>query len=378
MQNWYNIFPKNKSLSIYVWIIFSLLPFYFIFKSTMLWEIVFGFVMIILFFVAYRLSFLSNGWFLYVCVSIMICISVGMSLFYGYVYFSLFLAFYIGNVQHKGGFITLYIIHVVTTITAASLSVLTQRELFFSQWPFIGVTILGVVLLPINTYNRIKRQKLEVQLNDAKEKISQLMVYEERQRIARDLHDTLGQKLTLIGLKSDLASRLIHKDINGAKNEITDINQTARTALKEVRDMLADMRGAKLDEELKHVQQLLKAANIDVSIHGKTNLRNTPALVEDVMSMCLKEAVTNIVKHSGAKSCIIEINETIDHFRLKIEDDGVGFSDESEQTNGHGLKGMAERLEFVNGQVNITNKNGTTIDITIPNVMTMVKQGEER
>ena len=64
-------------------------------------------------------------------------------------------------------------------------------------------------MLPFNTYNRKKREQLEEQLEDANKKISELIKVEERQRIARDLHDTLGQKLSLIGLKSDLASKLV-------------------------------------------------------------------------------------------------------------------------------------------------------------------------
>ncbi|TFB13121.1 sensor histidine kinase [Filobacillus milosensis] len=372
MQNWYNIFPKNLSLSIYVWIIFSLLPFYFIFRSTSWFEVILGFVLIVIFFLAYRLSFLSNGWFLYVCVSIMMAISIGMSLFYGYVYFALFLAFFIGNVKHKGGFITLYVVHLVTTMAAAGFSVLTQEELFQYQLPFIIITILGVILLPINTYNRLKRQKLEAQLVDANEKISQLLVYEERQRIARDLHDTLGQKLSMIGLKSDLANRLIDRDTSKAKNELADINQTARSALKEVREMLSDMRGAKLDEELEHVSQLLNAAGIAVEIKGNKELKQSPALVEDVLSMCLKEAVTNVVKHSQADYCSIEVSETSDELKLIIEDDGIGLS-QPRTTKGHGLRGISERLEFVNGEVKIESQQGTMIEIKIPNITQQVK-----
>lgn len=81
-----------------------------------------------------------------------------MSLVYGYVYFALFLAFFIGNIKHKGGFITLYVVHIVTTLIAAGFSVFTQEELFQYQLPFIVIAILGVILLPINTYNRLKRQ----------------------------------------------------------------------------------------------------------------------------------------------------------------------------------------------------------------------------
>ena len=375
MQNWFNIIPKNISLSIYIWVIFSLLPFYFIFKSNSLLEVLIGIGLIIIFFAAYRLSFLSIGGLLYICVSIMMIISAGLSIFYGYVYFSLFIAFFIGNVEHKGGFISLYVVHLVTSTAASALSFFTQKELFYSQWPFLILTVLGVILLPINTYNRRRRQKLEAELLDANKKISQLLVYEERQRIARDLHDTLGQKLSTIGLKSDLASRIIHMNPNAAKVEIDDINQTARTALKEVRDMLVGMRRAKIRDEVTNVKQLLKAANIELNFSGPTELSQTPDLVEDVLSMCLKEAVTNVVKHSQADQCHIVIKESQDEVSLIVEDNGIGLEQTKEIIGGYGLKGMRERLEFVNGQLNVTNGGrGMKLEIKIPNPQKQVRQ----
>ena len=81
-----------------------------------------------------------------------------------------------------------------------SIGFFTQNELFLSQFPFLIIGVIGVILLPLNSYNRIKQEKLEGQLEDANKRISQLIVVQERQRIARDLHDTLGQKLSLIGL----------------------------------------------------------------------------------------------------------------------------------------------------------------------------------
>lgn len=112
-----------------------------------------------------------------------------------------------------------------------------------SQLPFVLISLIGVILLPVTTYNRNKREKLEVQLEDANKRISELVKLEERQRIARDLHDTLGQKLSLIGLKSDLANKLISKNPAQAQLELKDVRQTARSALKEVREMVTQMRG---------------------------------------------------------------------------------------------------------------------------------------
>ena len=84
--------------------------------------------------------------------------------------------------------------------------------LFITQLPFVIINVIGVILLPFTTYNRNRSDKLQGQLEDANKRISELVKLEERQRIARDLHDTLGQKLSLIGLKSDLAGKLISKN----------------------------------------------------------------------------------------------------------------------------------------------------------------------
>ncbi|SDJ84155.1 sensor histidine kinase [Sediminibacillus albus] len=373
MQNWYHIIPKNTGLSSYIWIIFCILPFYFIFRSSTMMEIVLGITMILLFFTSYRLSFISKGWPVYVWVSIEMAISIVMTLFFGYVYFALFLAFFIGNIQNKAGFITLYVVHLTTTVAAITTGFLIDLDLFFSQLPFVIVSLIGVVLMPFSMYNRIKREKLEGQLEDANKRISQLMVIEERQRIARDLHDTLGQKLSLIGLKSDLAGKLIDVKPESAKSEISDIHQTARTALKEVRDMVSDMRGAKLKDEIVHIKQILGAAQIAFEVKGNTELSETPLLIENVLSMSLKEAITNVVKHSGATFCSILIEQSHNEWHIKVEDDGVGIPKEDSFT-GHGLQGMRERLEFVNGSLEIESVNGTVLHIRVPNVIQQTKR----
>lgn len=374
MQNWYNIIPKNRWLSIYAWIIFCLLPFYFIFRLSQVKEIVYGIIMIVLFFSAYRLSFITVGYLVYLWVGIMMALSVSMTIFFGYVYFSLFIAFFIGSINNKAGFFTLYIIHLITTILAVIVCFLTESEQFIGQFPFILITVIGVILLPFNMYNKTKHEQLEGQLEDANEKIAELMVIEERQRIARDLHDTLGQKLSLIGLKSDLAAKLIEKNPERAKQEIIDIQHTARIALKEVREMVSGMRGLRLEEEIERIKQLLFVANIELIVEGNPTLTKTPLYVENVISMCLKEAITNVVKHSEATKCKVTIQETDHEVQVKIIDNGKGMS---ENHIGNGLRGIQERLEFVNGSLSINNDHGVQLNICVPNIQLQAKRRGE-
>ncbi|MED1950191.1 sensor histidine kinase [Brevibacillus centrosporus] len=375
MQKWYQILHKNTGLSPYVWVVFYILPFYFIFRSSSTYEVVIGIVMILMFFVCYVLSFLSKGWAVYFWTSWQIIISIAMTVLFGYVYFSLFLAFFIGHIQNKIGFFTLYTIHLISTVVTINMGFLSKNAEFFNQLPFVLVSLVAVILLPVTTYNWNKREKLQGQLEDANKRISELVKLEERQRIARDLHDTLGQKLSLIGLKSDLASKLISKNPSRAQTELEEIRQTARIALKEVREMVTQMRGTRLEDEVFRVRQITKAAEIDFVLEGDPNLQNTSLMTENVLSMCLKEAVTNVVRHSGATTCSVVIEPLRTDLLLKVKDNGIGMAEECAYLRGNGLRGMKERLEFVNGSMEIDSaQNGTTVTIKVPNVF---KQSEK-
>lgn len=376
MSNWYQIFPKYPWLSIYAWIVFCIFPFFFIFRSTSTLEIVIGLALTLLFFIAYRLSFSAKGWLLYFSVALEISISVWMTYLYGYIYFSIFLSFLIGNIKSHLSFFVFYSIHLVVTIVAVIIGFFIQTDLFLSHLPFLIICLIGVILLPFNSYTRNQREALEGQLEEAQIKISKYIIIEERERIARDLHDTLGQKLSLIGLKSDLASRLIEKNPQAAKIEILDINQTARSVLKEVRELVTNMRRTKLEDELFRINQILKAADIKCNVSGTPKLVNTPLLVENVLSMCLKEAVNNVVKHSGASTCSIYIKQSAKETLLKVYDNGKGFDEKINRAEGHGLLGIKERLEFVNGTLDIHSKNGSTLNIRIPNVIQRPSQEE--
>lgn len=374
MKNLREKIRKNTGLSPYVWIVFYILPFYFIFESSSTAQVVFGIIMIIGYLICYVLSFASKGWLVYFWTSIQIAIATAMSLLFGYIYFFLFLAFFIGNLKNKITFFVLYSVLLVSTFSTIYYGFVTiHNNVLITQLPFVVLSVIAVILLPVSTYTKNKEDKLQGQLEDANKRISELVKLEERQRISRDLHDTLGQKLSLIGLKSDLASKLIIKNPSQARLEIVDVQKTARIALKEVRQMVTKMRGTKLEDEIYRVGQILNAAHINFKLEGSLKLKNISLIAENVVSMCMKEAVTNIVKHSKATSCKIAIDQTSTELVVKVIDNGIGINLENDLL-GNGLQGMKERLEFVNGSLEITSESGTMIIFRIPNAYKQAEQ----
>ena len=243
-----------------------------------------------------------------------------------------------------------------------------------SYLPFLIISLIGIVLLPFATFSKVRQDYLTGELEDAHEKIAYMSVFEERQRIARDLHDTLGQKLSLIGLKSELASKLMDKDPERAKKELREVQQTSRLALKEVRELVSTIRTVHFEDEVESASQLLEAADIQFIREGGRVSDNLPLLIESILSMALKEAVTNVVKHSGATYCRINLNSASQLTVLQVEDDGIG--DETKRyIEGNGLAGMRERIEFVNGSLTIEQHNGTRLTIAVPHVAPQRKEG---
>src|SRR5580704_6324591 len=182
-------------------------------------------------------------------------------------------------------------------------------------------------------------------LRRAHDEIEHLAKIAERERIARDLHDVLGHTLSLITLKSELAGKLIDRDPAQAKREIRDIETAARDALAEVRHAILGYRAKGLNEEFKQAKSTLETAGIEVNVQN--NPVPMPATVESVLSLALREAVTNVVRHAGAKHASLRLARINGHCQLEIWDDGRGGL----QVEGNGLRGMRERIESLGGTV---------------------------
>ncbi|MFH8608042.1 sensor histidine kinase [Streptomyces sp. NPDC018029] len=189
-----------------------------------------------------------------------------------------------------------------------------------------------------------------IQLRQARATVAQLAANEERLRLARDLHDLLGHSLSLITLKSELAGRMLPDHPDQAARQVADIEQVSRQALVDVREAVSGYRRRTLAGELAGARTALTAAGIeaDVPLEPPAELPGEEA--EAALAWALREAVTNVVRHSGACRCTVAFTarKTLGGplLELTVEDDGVGGSGAAA---GNGLTGLGERVEAVGG-----------------------------
>ncbi|MEV8016212.1 histidine kinase [Streptomyces sp. NPDC086554] len=189
-----------------------------------------------------------------------------------------------------------------------------------------------------------------IQLRQARATVAQLAANEERLRLARDLHDLLGHSLSLITLKSELAGRMLPDHPDKAAQQVADIEQVSRQALVDVREAVSGYRRRTLAGELAGARTALAAAGVeaDVPLEAPAELPGEEG--EAALAWALREAVTNVVRHSGARRCTVEFTSrhTLEGpvVDLSVEDDGAGGSGAAP---GNGLTGLAERLEAVGG-----------------------------
>ncbi|MEE1741693.1 sensor histidine kinase [Streptomyces sp. BE147] len=188
-----------------------------------------------------------------------------------------------------------------------------------------------------------------IELREARATVAQLAANEERLRLARDLHDLLGHSLSLITLKSELAGRMLPDHPDRAAAQIADIEQVCRQALVDVRDAVTGYRRPTLPGELAGARTALAAAGIASAVPAQAP-EDVPGQQEEVLAWGLREAVTNVVRHSGARHCTVTLTprQTLAGplLELCVADDGRGPSG---TRAGNGLSGIAERLAAVDG-----------------------------
>jgi two-component system sensor histidine kinase DesK len=202
------------------------------------------------------------------------------------------------------------------------------------------------------------------QLLAAREQLAHMAVSEERLRFARDLHDLLGQNLSVLVLKSELVAKQMPVDADeSVRQEMRDIAQVARKSLNDVREAVAGYRRPTLAAEISNARGVLRAAGIGFLVEDRVG--PLPAEQDTVLAWCLREAVTNVVKHSGATKCEARLSRVDGIARLELADDGRGAT---AQEGGSGLAGMRERLETVGGTLDVGSKagGGLLVKIAVP------------
>ena len=178
-------------------------------------------------------------------------------------------------------------------------------------------------------------------------------ILEERERVARDVHDVLGHTLTVIALKSELAGKLLERDPGRAQAELREITHLARESIEEVRQTVAGLKVQSMFEEITAASQALESAGIDLQREGNAwkDLDSVPAVNQAIFAWVIREATTNIIRHAGASRATIKL----DWSSLTITDNGVGISPDA---TGHGLEGLKTRVKQVGGTLSIVGKRG--------------------
>ncbi len=184
------------------------------------------------------------------------------------------------------------------------------------------------------------------ELRETREELARTAVEKERLRFSRDLHDLLGHTLSVIVVKAEATRRLAPRDLDAALGQVSDIEAVGRQALTEIREAVTGYREGSLATELDRARDLLTAAGIGAVVRqsGPPLAPQTAAL----LGWVVRESATNVVRHSRAAHCEIEVTGTAEQTRLVITDDGRGVGS---GTPGSGLKGLAERLAAAGGSL---------------------------
>lgn len=294
------------------------------------------------------------AWLIYLAGVIYFCWAMG-SMFIMFFFFGSFVLPYVYQCSVKSIETILYFIALLVA-TGISLYLLPAAS------PIIFVLDLVVLIALFSNFRINDSSKAKAQLEQKNRYINLLIAEQERQRIGQDLHDTLGHVFASLSIKSELAVKLVDQHPEQAKKEMMMVNELSKEALNKVRGIVETLKFQDFKEEVISVRNLLDQADIAFEFKGEDQARTMNRGQQSVLSMILREAVNNIIKHAHATKVNGWLKEEKQTIVLMISDNGLGMKDNETQT----LHSIEERVALLNGTLNIASHHGVTLTIEIP------------
>ena len=221
---------------------------------------------------------------------------------------------------------------------------------------------ITVAVFALMLYATARLVPLVTELHRSREELADIAVDTERVRVSRDLHDLLGQSLSAISLKGDLATRLLSLDPARARNEIVSLSELARSTLRDVRAVTRDEHHVTLREELAAARGLLAAAGVDTRVETGDADLGLPGDVQRVLAWAVREGTTNLLRHSDATACTITLAHADGMISLSIRNDGVR---QPSLGDGSGLAGVKARAAAVDGWAGAQLSDGGEFELLV-------------
>ena len=216
---------------------------------------------------------------------------------------------------------------------------------------------LAILLFSLGMYYYQNRIRQERKMEEQNRTINILSAENERNRIGRDLHDTLGHTFAMMSLKTELALKQMDKEqYDAARKNLEELNQISRDSMYEVREIVNKLKYRTVAEELLELERLFDLSDIVLTVDSSLDLDSLSPVTQSTLSMVLRELANNVIKHSQADSCQIRLSRNLGII-LEFEDDGCGFK----EVTGQELHSIRERLSLVDGDLEILSQSHPTI-----------------
>ena len=238
--------------------------------------------------------------------------------------------------------------------------------------------LFGFVTVRLTAGEREQRRVLadkNAELANYAATLEELAITQERNRLARELHDTLAHTLSAVNIQLKALEALWETDPAAAKSRLTQMQAITRNGLNDARRALQELRARPIEELglamaiRRLIQQAAERAGFVFQISIPPEFRGLTPSIEQQVYRIAEEALNNIVRHAEAKRVILLLEKERQSLRLMIKDNGVGFDIDRAGQNGHyGLIGMRERADLIQGRLSVESEpgEGTTLDLRVP------------